>query len=79
MERAYVRLLNMMRGKQNHSIVLGVMTSPSSVKIGELELDSDELLFSSLTLKAGDLVAVAKVSDELYVVLGRLMVYEPAT
>lgn len=118
-DNPYEKIIRMMQtqGATNNSaeVQIGVMTSETSCKVGDLELDKDDLLFNELLvkpqlidkgkaegrisinggamqdyktentkdtekelledfkLKAGDIVAVTKISDETYAVLGRLI------
>lgn len=118
-DNPYEKIIRMMQtqGATNNSaeVQIGVMTSETSCKVGDLELDNDDLLFNELLvkpqlidkgkaegrisinggamqdyktedtkdtekelledfkLKAGDIVAVTKISDETYAVLGRLI------
>lgn len=68
------------------SIQLGIMTSATSCKIGKLTLSESDLLIAEHLktgyqsenafiepLKSGDKVAIYRMSDELYLILERLV------
>lgn len=119
MDGPYAKIIRMMQqqGATNNSaeVQIGVMTAKNKLKIGDLELDKDDLLFMELlvrpqlrkkgkskgqisinggsfqsfetkdaedekqdwsddfALKAGDVVAVTKINEDCYAVLGRLV------
>lgn len=118
-DTAYERIIRIMqqRGADYNSaeVQIGVMTGKDALKIGDLELQKEDLLFNELLirpqlrigprsgkisiaagpfqtfqeqdsaddetqelvsgfeLKAGDIVAVTKIDDDCYAVLGRLV------
>lgn len=75
-------------GKKDNTapIQIGIMTSETDCKIGKLPLSGSDLLIAEHLktgyygrerfvdpLKSGDKVAVYRISDELYIILERLV------
>ena len=56
------------------SLRLGEMTGSNTCKIGELELDKDDLMLpDGVALAAGDNVVIWKQSDELFIILQKVV------
>lgn len=80
-DKDFAKLLKMMQrqGERNNPTVveIGIMTSPSSCIIGELPLNSYNLLLNSNLkdkLDKGDKVAITKVTgQDLYVILCKVV------
>lgn len=78
---AYEKLIMITRSESKRAgdpkqINLGTMTSEDSCKVGGNELEADELMIiDSLDgeLEKGDDVIVARISDGLYVILGKVV------
>ncbi len=74
---AYEKLIKTMReeGNRNPSPVpkLATMTGSRSCKLGTMELEADDLLFCVGNLKEGDRVVVCRISNDKYVVLGKVV------
>ena len=76
----YEQIINLMRqqGGVNNLPVprLAEMTAPAECDIGDLILDSDDLLVADHLkgeLKKGDTVLVQRVNDETYAIIERLV------
>lgn len=69
------------RNQTKYPVKIAVMTSPTTCKYGNMELDSDDLLFAEhLThsekktiLNNGDKVLIAKVSEDKFALIERLV------
>lgn len=74
----YEKMLKVMR-EQNQSVhtsCIGIMTSDSECQLGNLLLDADDLLISSVLkgkLEKGDEILLQKISDETYVILAKVV------
>lgn len=76
----YAEMLNLMReqGKKDNpsTIQLGIMQGTASVKINDLTLNAEDLYIADnlvTSLKKGDLVAVQKLSNNMYAILVRVV------
>lgn len=78
---AYEKMIMTMRNESKRSnnpkqIYLGTMTSADSCKVGSNELEADELMIVAESvgkLEADDDVILARISDSLYVILGKVV------
>lgn len=77
---AYEEILGLMRneGKKDNTapIQIGVMQDAEKCRLGKLVLSKDDMMVAQHiagTLKQGDTVAVYRMSDELYLLLERLV------
>lgn len=79
MKNQYIQMFEHMQkqgAKYNPpSIVTGTMTSPNTLKVGELQVDSDNLLVNdTLALKEKDRVAVmAMEGGQTYIILCKVV------
>lgn len=63
------------RGKRKSAMELAQMTSSNTLMLDGMELDSDDLYFmSGLSLKKDDWVLITRISDEKFVVIGKVVV-----
>lgn len=63
------------RGKRKGPFELVQMTSGNTLSIDGQELDSEDLYFmSGLELKKDDYVLITQISDEKFVVIGKVVV-----
>lgn len=63
------------RGKCKSPFELVQMTSSNTLTIDGMELDGDDLYFmNGLELKKDDYVLITRISDERFVVLGKVVV-----
>ena len=73
---AYEKIIKTMRAEGNKNpapvLQLATMTSERSCKLGTMELDADDLLFC-VYAEAGDRVVIYRISNDKYVVLGRVV------
>lgn len=75
----YEKIINTMRkeatkGAKPFPIKLGTMTSSATCALGQLELDSDDFYVADhLELEEDDLVIVAQVSDEKFVIMEKVV------
>lgn len=83
---SYEEMLTLMRqqaaSRGNDDIQLAEMTGSNSLKIGDMTLTSEDLMFDDSlvhppdgkrALQAGDTVAIMRFSDTLYLVLGKMV------
>ena len=83
-DHLYAEMLNVMRSQGSKdnptTIQLGVMQSANSVKLDDLVLNAEDLYVSDHLdtgytdgLKKGDLVAVQKLNNNMYIILARVV------
>lgn len=77
---AYEKILKTIReesakGEKESPFHIVQMTSSSTLSIDGMELDGDDLYFmSGLELKKDDYVLITRISDERFVVIGKVVV-----
>lgn len=74
---AYEKIIKTMRDEGNRNpapvLQLATMTGSRSCKLGTMELDADDLLSCVGNLKAGDRVVIYRISNDKYVILGKVV------
>lgn len=79
-DNSYEKIIRLMQaqGAVNNSaeVKVGVMTGPKSCTVGELALSgSDLMIVENLrnNLIKGDVVAITRISEDCYAILGKLV------
>lgn len=76
---AYEKLIKTMRSEADrkndpYPLKIATMTASDSCMLGSLELDSDDLLIAShLSLSEGDQVVISQISEELFVIIEKVV------